>query len=360
MKRSEKEIAAARDAGNTRQAQVNAETAPTLFEGFDNTWPFKAQVPPARRGGTHAAQDGKFIQGAHTGHAGTRSYKLYIPGAYTGQALPLIVMLHGCSQDPDDFATGTRMNTIAEENHCFVLYPAQSESANGSRCWNWFDALNQRRNLGEPSIIAGMTRDIIRSCHIDTDKVFIAGLSSGGAMAAIMGATYPDLYAAVGIHSGMPYASARNWSSAMATMRNGGGSGKRVLALASRAALFGRKKILPVIVFHGDRDSTVHPNNGEQIIEQSIASAARQGRNYQNEPLPRITIDQGRVNNGRAYTQAVHRDNEGALIAEHWIVHGTGHAWSGGSNRGSFTDSKGPDAGKEMLRFFLDQAASGR
>lgn len=363
MKRNDKVVAAAGDFARTTPNRLPPDSVPDFLAGVDSAWPYKAPVPDsesdtgsdvksgAKGIGARAAPEGEFIEGTYTNHAGTRSYKLYIPVACHGQALPLIVMLHGCSQDPDDFAAGTRMNTIAEEKNCFVLYPAQAESANGSRCWNWFKALNQRRNVGEPSIIAGMTRDIIKTCHIDTDKVFIAGLSSGGAMAAIMGATYPDLYAAVGIHSGMPYASAQNWSTAITTMRNGNDKGEP--AQAVRPVLLGRRKAVPIIVFHGDRDTTVHPSNGDQIIAQSISNAAHRSTVPENEAFPHITIGRGKVSNGRSYTHAVHRDNRGRMIAEQWIVHGTGHAWSGGSRRGSFTDSKGPDAAQEMLRFFL-------
>lgn len=294
---------------------------------------------------------GKFVDGSYTNHAGTRSYKLYVPGTYRGQSLPLIVMLHGCSQNPDDFAAGTRMNAIAEENKCFVLYPAQAESANRFRCWNWFVASNQKRNLGEPSIIAGLTRDIINTFHINKCSVFIAGLSSGGAMSAIMGTTYPDLFAAVGIHSGLPYASARNFSSAMEVMQNGNGG--RQTARQTSWIFFPARKALPTIVFHGDRDTTVHPSNADQIIAQSVSNAAHHSPRRESASYPYITVGQGKVANGRSYTHSVHRDDSGRVIAEHWIVHGAGHAWSGGSSLGSFTDPMGPDAGREMLRFFL-------
>ena len=357
MKHNEKIAAAANDGDRKDANRLHPEAIPDLLAGWNSGWPFKVQAntkSDVKKDEARNVAEGKFIDGTHTNHAGKRSYKLYIPGAYHGQPLPLIVMLHGCSQDPDDFAAGTRMNALAEEEDCFVLYPAQEESANGSRCWNWFDALNQRRNLGEPSIIAGMTRDIIKTCKIDAGRVFIAGLSSGGAMAAIMGATYPDLYAAVGIHSGMPYASARSWSSAITTMKNGNAESEP--RQAARAAFSGKRKALPIIVFHGDRDSTVHPSNGDEIIAQSVSIAAHHSAIPESASFPHITIGQGKVTNGRSYTHSVHRDNDEEVIAEQWIVHGTGHAWSGGSSLGSFTDSKGPDAGKEMLRFFLTHA----
>lgn len=346
MKSNEKIAAASGEGTTMAQTRLSVEPiAPPLH---------KDPVFGLSEVDARAAGKGQFVGGSYANHAGKRSYKLYVPGAYQGQSLPLIVMLHGCSQDPDDFAAGTRMNAIAEQEKCFVLYPAQSESANGSRCWNWYEALNQRRNLGEPSIIAGLTRDIINTYHIDAGKVFIAGLSSGGAMSAIMGTTYPDLYTAIGIHSGLPYASARNLSSALAAMRHGNGA--REANRASSLVLFPKRKIVPTIVFHGDRDTTVHPSNGDRIIEQSISLAVQGSTPLQNKVSPQVTVGQGKVSNGRSYTHAVHRAHDGRMIAEQWIVHGTGHAWSGGSSRGSFTDSKGPDAGREMLRFFLAHA----
>jgi poly(hydroxyalkanoate) depolymerase family esterase len=278
---------------------------------------------------------GRFIAGSHTNGFGTRSYKLYIPTCYDGQSLPLVVMLHGCTQNPDDFAAGTQMNAIAEEKQCFVVYPSQAQSANHSRCWNWFNALDQQRDQGEPSIIAGITRDIIATYHINPRQVFIAGLSSGGAMAVIMATTYPDLYAAVGIHSGLPYASAQDLPSALAAMKGG----------ASLPAVSSRLKGIPIIVFHGDKDKTVHPRNGDQIIAQSLNSDPARS-------AAQASTEQGKQPNGRAYKRTIHRAADGRAVAEHWVVHGAGHAWSGGSKRGSYTDPKGPDAGREMMRFF--------
>lgn len=281
------------------------------------------------------AAPGRFIPGSYTNHAGTRGYKLYIPTGYHGQSLPLVVMLHGCTQNPDDFAAGTRMNVIAEERQCFVVYPAQTQAANSSRCWNWFNGIDQQREQGEPSIIAGLTRDIIKTYHIDERQVFIAGMSAGGAMSVIMAATYPDLYAAVGIHSGLPYASAQDLPSALAAMKAG----------AETAPA--RIKGIPVIVFHGDKDHTVHPRNGEQIITQSLPLDGR--------TTTKAATEQGKQPKGRSYRRTVHQDSKGNAVAEHWVVHGSGHAWSGGSRRGSYTDPRGPDAGKEMMRFFTAQ-----
>jgi poly(hydroxyalkanoate) depolymerase family esterase len=291
---------------------------------------------------------GRFISGSYANQAGARPYKLYIPSSYHGQPLPLIVMLHGCTQNPDDFAAGTRMNAIAEEQQCFVVYPAQTQAANSSKCWNWFKALDQQRDQGEPSIIAGITRQIIGSHHIDPHQVYIAGLSAGGAMAVIMGTLYPDLYAAVGVHSGLPYASARDLPSALAAMQNGA-TGKMPHSAAAASANT-KLNAIPIIVFHGDRDTTVHPRNGEKVMAQNTAHDWRA-----NGSAPATNVQRGTIPNGHAYTQTTHQDAHGKVAAEHWLVHGAAHAWSGGSTQGSYTDGKGPNASQEMMRFFQTQ-----
>ena len=293
--------------------------------------------------------EGKFITGSYTNQAGTRAYKLYIPGGYRGQSLPLVVMLHGCTQNPDDFAAGTRMNQIAEEQQCFVLYPAQAESANASKCWNWFKQSDQRRDRGEPSIIAGTTRQIMSSYSVDPQRVYVAGLSAGGAMAVTMGMTYPEVYAAIGVHSGLAYAVAHDVPSAFAAMRqSSSANGRMEIGAASTMC------DVPTIVFHGDRDTTVHPGNGDQVIAQSRAVGANGDSDTQDGASNRATVQRGQVAQGHAYTRTIYHDAGGQAIVEHWLVHGAGHAWSGGSVSGSFTDPKGPDATQEMIRFFRE------
>ncbi|MDN3575498.1 PHB depolymerase family esterase [Chitinimonas viridis] len=299
---------------------------------------------------TPGHDDLRFIDGSFSCMAGTRSYKLYIPSGHHQQMLPMIVMLHGCTQSPDDFAAGTRMNAIAESMPCIVLYPAQSSQANHTRCWNWFKHADQQRDQGEPAIIAGMTREVIQRYPVDTRRVYVAGLSAGGAMAMVMGATYPDLYAAVGVHSGIPYGMATDLPSALAAMQRGPGS------TGSASVRRPAHSTLPMIVFHGDRDTTVHPANGIHAIKQAKPGGAGQAGSAAIKG--RTSEWRGQVKGGHRFTVTTHHDEAGTSVAEHWLVHGAGHAWSGGSGAGSYTDPRGPDASQEMVRFFLAHPAS--
>jgi poly(hydroxyalkanoate) depolymerase family esterase len=286
---------------------------------------------------------GKFIEASCSNAAGTRAYKLYIPGGYRGQPIPLVVMLHGCTQSPDDFAAGTRMNLLADEQTCFVVYPAQPSDANPAKCWNWFRPGDQRRDRGEPSLIADITRKVMRDYAVDPQRVYIGGLSAGGAAAAIMGTTYPDLYAAVGVHSGLACGAANDLPSAFIAMRQGDLA--NTFASSDATADPGDGPVVPIIVFHGDRDTTVHPRNGDHVIARSRAMNWRK------------TVHQGQVPGGHSYTRTIHADPDGRAIFEHWEIHGAAHAWSGGSPAGSYTDARGPDATREMLRFFLEHQA---
>lgn len=304
-------------------------------------------LPSMEPGGTPSGAPelpGRFDAGSYTNHSGTRGYKLYVPSGSAGHPRPLVVMLHGCTQSADDFAAGTGMNALAESGGFFVVYPEQSSSANMQRCWNWFQAGDQGREAGEPSIIAGITRQIVATEPVDPDRVYVAGMSAGGAMAVILAATHPDLYAAVGVHSGLPYGAARDLPSAFQAMRQGAPDTAQArirTAGATEAVDFTRP--VPTIVFHGDRDTTVHPRNAEQVLNQWATAGS-----------PRATVREGQMPGGHAYTRSVYRDGAGEPVAERWIVHGAGHAWSGGSARGSYTDSRGPDASAEMVRFFLE------
>jgi poly(hydroxyalkanoate) depolymerase family esterase len=301
------------------------------------------------------APGAQFIAGSFANAAGTRCYKLYVPSSYEGQAqaLPLVVMLHGGTQNPDDFAAGTRMNSLAEEYPCLVLYPSQAPGDNVMKCWNWFKEADQQRDSGEPSLIAGMTQEIMAKYRVDARRVYVAGISAGGAMAAVMGATYPDLFAAVGVHSGLAHGVAHDLPSALAAMQGNGMAPGRPLN-ASGAGTGSETRTVPTIVFHGDRDTIVNPRNADQIILQGTTRYhARAGTN------PRVAAQPGQVPGGHAYTRTVYQGTEGQPFQEHWQVHGAGHAWSGGSTNGSYTDPKGPDASREMLRFFNEHARGG-
>jgi poly(hydroxyalkanoate) depolymerase family esterase len=299
-------------------------------------------IPSVGRRATVLPDGARFEERAFTNDAGSRQYKLYIPSSFAGQPLPLVVMLHGCTQSPDDFAAGTRMNVLAEEFTFLVAYPAQSQSANASKCWNWFRPVDQLRGQGEPSLIAGIAQQIMQEYPIAPSKVCVAGLSAGGAAAAIMGATYPDIFSAVGVHSGLACGAATDIPSAFEAMRQGGAG-----AIGRPFRQGDTSDSVPTIVFHGDRDTIVSPINGDHVIKQAKAGAELQR-----------TISCGCSQGGIRYTCTVEKDPSGRTVLEHWMLHGCGHAWSGGSADGSYTEPRGPDASREMLRFFLHHASS--
>lgn len=281
------------------------------------------------------ALNGQFLKRSFTGTAGTRTYKLFIPSGYRRQPCPLIVMLHGCTQTVDDFAAGTRMNELADKMACLVAYPEQPTSANSAKCWNWFRRADQKRDSGEPSLVAGITRAIMHDYAVDAKRVYIAGMSAGAAAAAQIAAAYPDVYAALGVHSGLPCGIAHDVPSAFAAMK----TGERQGPLRQRPATPDRA--MPTIVFHGDRDGTVHPRNGDRFADDVVAAHCDK------------QVRRGRISSGLEFTQTSYTNQSGQRLLEQWVVHGAGHAWSGGDASGSYTEPRGPDASREMLRFFL-------
>lgn len=291
-------------------------------------------------------ENAKFLKEVFKSSQGTHDYRLYIPSTYEqalkkDARLPLVVMLHGCTQSPEDFAVGTRMNELAEEHQCLIVYPSQPTSANMNRCWNWFKPTDQQQGQGEPAWLAALTQTIIKDYAVDSSRVYIAGLSAGAAMAVIMAETYPNLYAAVGVHSGLAYRSASDLPSAMMAMRQGG--------LATPKSI-GNHNFVPIIVFHGDQDHTVSIRNGGQIVEE-----AKERLQAQKTDLNIQQHKQCSEQNCRS-TQLQICDTSGVSQLEYWKIHGAGHSWAGGSSAGSYTDPKGPDASKEMLRFFLNHS----
>jgi poly(hydroxyalkanoate) depolymerase family esterase len=266
---------------------------------------------------------------------GSRSYRLYIPANRTLVPMPLIIMLHGCTQTPEDFAAGTGMNALAEEFGCLVAYPAQPSGANAQKCWNWYRPEDQARDQGEPALIAGLTRAIWRDHNADPARTYIAGLSAGGAAAVVIAHAYVDIFSAVGVHSGLPAGSARDIPQAFAAMRSGS-KGKP------------HQNAVPTIVFHGLADSTVHPDNGAAVTSQALHAM----------PGLHVTMRQGLAEGGHRYRTTAHHHTDGRSLVEHWQIEGAGHAWAGGHSAGSYTDPKGPDASRQMVRFFLQHTKS--
>ena len=338
---------------NTREGPMKAVTA-TIEKALAaaRLAPGPRSAPlrraPAAAAGNDAANDdtvvdiGQFISASHSiGHA-SRDYKLYVPASYRGQPMPLIVMLHGCRQNPDDFATGTRMNAWAEREGFLVAYPAQAPRANGANCWNWFEPAQQLRDGDEPAVIAGIVGAIAKSHAVDRARVFAAGLSAGAAMAVILGATHPEVFAAVAAHSGLPFGAAHDVGSAFAAMH--GGAAPAAAAKAGAA--------VPTLVIHGDADATVTAANGNAIVEQALRGFARR------EGVLRRRVREPLTAGARECTAIDYLDASGRHRVEEWVVHGGAHTWFGGDPSGSYTDAGGPDASALIVRFFLDQAVA--
>jgi poly(hydroxyalkanoate) depolymerase family esterase len=263
-------------------------------------------------------------------------YKIYTPPDCPDQGAPVIVMLHGGTQAVLDYAAGTGMIPLADQDHFLVVYPEQDARANPMRYWNWFRPQDQHTGTGEPALIAGITEQVIREYNADPDRVFIVGFSAGAAMATVMAATYPHLYAAAGVHSGLPYGAAHDVSSAFGLMRGANPTSRHDGALR-----------IPLIVFHGDHDEIVNVVNASHIRRQRL------GVNGASTAVDDPKVTQGQIPGGRAYTQTIY-SGQGQVLLEQWIVHGAGHAWFGGTAGCSYTDPLGPDASAEMVRFFSE------
>jgi poly(hydroxyalkanoate) depolymerase family esterase len=311
--------------------------------------PSKGAGAPSRQPGIPPLEQGRFIEYHHNQRLPSR---LYIPSLYRPeQAAPLLVMLHGCTQGAEEFAALTKMNRYAEQHGFLVLYPEQIRRANLKRCWNWFRPENQMRNEGEPLAIMEIVDDVRRHYHIDTDRIYVAGLSAGAAMAVILGATYPDIFAAVGLCAGVAYRAATSFSEALTAMRRGTVR-SRSHGYAAYQAMGQYRRVVPLIVFHGTADSTVAPINAAQIVAQwAHANRFAAGGTTSSEPKLASTSD-GMVSGGRSYTRRVYEGFDGDEMIEMYLVNGMGHCWPGGRDNSSYSDPQGPDASRLLIEFF--------
>ncbi|WP_250504107.1 PHB depolymerase family esterase [Caballeronia sp. AZ7_KS35] len=316
--------------------------------------PYPAGAPSITPHGLPASNGPQWLNSRFEHGGQAHRFKLYVPSVYHGQSLPLVVMLHGAQQDPDDFAAGTAMNEAAEAHGYIVAYPEQSESVSLLRCWNWFRPCDQMRESGEASMIAALTREVVATYKVDDARVYVAGMSAGGAMAVNLAVTHPDLYAAAAVHSGVAFGVADEAFSALCAMNDGKGKIRLPAVLLHSS----QPRTVPLIVFHGDADETVHPRNGDQIISMHRLLQGDAGAVLAPPPT-----ELSETENGYAYTRRIFHDETGVPVGEQWLVHGLNHAWSGGNPQGSYTDPCGPHATDEFLRFFdqfaLDGEATG-
>ena len=286
---------------------------------------------------------------------GDRTYKLYVPKALpaTGN-VPMVVMLHGCTQDPDQFAAGTRMNALADKEGFLVMYPDQPRLAHMMKCWKWFEPANQRRDgKGEPAVIAGMVEQVAKARPVDRGAIYAAGISAGGAMTAIMGATYPDLFSAISVASGLEFAAASSEMEGRTVMSQGGPDPKLTGTKAFQV-MGERARVLPTIVFHGADDRIVAPVNADQVVGQWAQTNDLALNGKDNDDIDAVPDDklEAQAENGRRYTRWFFKDAQGKTVIEKVAVAGMGHAWSGGDTAGSYTDPKGPNATQMTWDFF--------
>jgi poly(hydroxyalkanoate) depolymerase family esterase len=298
---------------------------------------------------------GNLSRGSYTSSAGTLSYETYVPASYKqGSQMPLIVALHGCTQTADNFRTQTRFDDLAASKGFIVVYPEQSKANNNLTCWNWFQQADMQRGSGEPSLIAGITKTVQAKYGVDPNKVYVGGLSAGGAMAAVMGATYPDIYAAIGVGSGCEY-------SAGAPCAGYQSADPEQAGKSAHQAMGTNARVLPFIVFQGDQDTTVPPVNAQQAVRagQVMADLADDGDENGSIPTGAAKVVNGQAPGGESYTVSFYNDGTGKELAQYWLVHGMGHAWSGGDASQQFSDPKGPDESLAMYDFFMDHPMGG-
>jgi len=320
-----------------------------------------AFIPP------HPALAGQWIPGSYSTSTApliyipfaplSRDYRLFVPASYqAGTPIPLVVMLHGCKQDPDIFAAGTRMNRLAESENFLVLYPKQDSSSNSDRCWNWYDPSNQNRGA-EAAIISGMVEKIKREYSVNKSRIYVAGMSAGGAMTSIMASCYSGMFAAAAVHSGLEYEAAGTpWAAeTLLLLQWAGLTDPNIAGRDAYRCSGSRRRLMPVMVIHGDADKRVNVINADQVIKQfaQMNDYGDDGRDDDSiRSIPTSTTS-GSVPNGRSYT-VEHYNYGGRLLYQKVIVKGMAHAWSGGDNSQDVehNDPQGPDASGLIWKFF--------
>jgi poly(hydroxyalkanoate) depolymerase family esterase len=311
------------------------------------------------------ARAGEWVSGTANTSTGSRNYKLWVPsGLVKQEPVPLVLMLHGCMQKPEDLAAISGMNEIADRNKFLVVYPEQTAEANPLRCWNWFDPKHQANGSGEPALLAAVIKNVQASNSVDANRVFVAGISAGAAMAIVMGVTYPDLFNGIAACAGLEFKAANSAESGFGAMKQGGPDPRRQGTVAFNAIaenLRGKsKRRMPVIVFQGDTDPYVNPLNAEQVITQwartnDYLDDGKDNDSVKNQPASQT---EGSVPGGHPFTKSIYNDRDGRLLMEKWMVKGLGHAWSGSPTAAPFADPKGPNAGDEIWRFFAETSRS--
>lgn len=302
------------------------------------TWAYPSSSVELNRSREPGAEEDRWLRGSFAQGSRLLDYCLYIPASRDiTLPMPMLVMLHGCGQDAENFALSTQMNDLARDAGVMVLYPEQVQRANAQKCWNWFKPQHQRRGRGEPELLACLVHDIATEFDADRSRIYVAGLSAGGAMAAILAQEYPEVFCAAGVHSGVLPGVAKDLNSALDAMRYG---------VESKRG--GSRLSVPLIVFHGEADDVVHRRNGAALVEAVCEAFG----------LSAPVLSTGRSINCRSFTQRAFRLPDGTSLVEYWQLHGAGHAWSGGHPDGSHCAPGGPDASAEMLRFFLSHQAS--
>jgi poly(hydroxyalkanoate) depolymerase family esterase len=285
-----------------------------------------------------------------SGTSGPRSYQLYVPGGYSGAPLPLVMMLHGCTQDPSNFMAGTRMNDRGEANGFFVLYPGEPSTIQSLSCWQWFDGADQMRGSGEPADLVAMLDQVASQYAVDASHVYVAGISAGAAMAVILGATYPDRFAGIGVGAGVEYGATTSGISGSASVQSSGGPDPAMQGQAAFAAMGAAKRVVPTIVIYGTQDAIVAPVNDDQVITQWATTDGLAGAML---PASPDAVEHGAVPGGHTYTTSTWHDvRTGAPVLRKIAVDGMGHAWSGGDTAGTYTDPMGPNASDAVWAFF--------